>query len=294
MVSAQGGFIGCYFNSRPSARGDRRDTSDRATKAFQFTPLREGRRSNRAGEFIGEAISIHAPPRGATHEPEEPQDANSISIHAPPRGATRSGCACSVVGGIFQFTPLREGRRTKRNGRDSPIHFNSRPSARGDGNRPKQYSSGQRISIHAPPRGATHEASLMLANSFISIHAPPRGATTRPADGSRFAPYFNSRPSARGDQGIQLVRRGYDISIHAPPRGATQHGQRLGLYCAFQFTPLREGRPNFDYSTATDAAFQFTPLREGRRVGAFAAGFCRIYFNSRPSARGDEVPEEEC
>ncbi len=35
----------CYFNSRPSARGDATYTVSSATRAaFQFTPLREGRR----------------------------------------------------------------------------------------------------------------------------------------------------------------------------------------------------------------------------------------------------------
>ena len=78
---------------------------------------------------------------------------------------------------LFQFTPLREGRRIMR-----------------------LVKQGKNvISIHAPPRGATREAALMLANCFISIHAPPRGATGA----------VISRRRRRG------------ISIHAPPRGAT-------------------------------------------------------------------------
>ena len=34
----------------------------------------------------------------------------------------------------FQFTPLREGRRINANGFRHQLYFNSRPSARGDGN----------------------------------------------------------------------------------------------------------------------------------------------------------------
>ena len=34
-----------------------------------------------------------------------------ISIHAPPRGATMNGLPGVYPPGIFQFTPLREGRR---------------------------------------------------------------------------------------------------------------------------------------------------------------------------------------
>ena len=77
-----------YFNSRPSARGDvvkvqaatatvisihapprgatRSDTQTYRNYAFQFTPLREGRRGGLMAwsDFLD--ISIHAPPRGAT------------------------------------------------------------------------------------------------------------------------------------------------------------------------------------------------------------------------------------
>ena len=55
-----------YFNSRPSARGDVYvRPSNSILMPFQFTPLREGRRSICSSRSRG-AISIHAPPRGAT------------------------------------------------------------------------------------------------------------------------------------------------------------------------------------------------------------------------------------
>ena len=55
-----------------------------------------------------------------------------ISIHAPPRGAT--GIATENIEAFtkFQFTPLREGRRTPRAQTRTRMYFNSRPSARGD------------------------------------------------------------------------------------------------------------------------------------------------------------------
>ena len=82
------------------------------------------------------AISIHAPPRGATHPKHLHRaggfDFNSrpsargdgrwergeafpspISIHAPPRGATQVETEKKTAT-LFQFTPLREGRQTKR------------------------------------------------------------------------------------------------------------------------------------------------------------------------------------
>ena len=61
-----------------------------------------------------------------------------ISIHAPPRGATYALGATGTAR-LFQFTPLREGRRLD-------VGFNvSRPN----------------ISIHAPPRGATTLGALL-------------------------------------------------------------------------------------------------------------------------------------
>ncbi len=56
-----------HFNSRPSARGDsRRQVFPRLSGRFQFTPLREGRPSRLREIDSHGAISIHAPPRGAT------------------------------------------------------------------------------------------------------------------------------------------------------------------------------------------------------------------------------------
>ena len=153
-------------------------------------------------------ISIHAPPRGATHgggvllvslemisihaaPAHNPADVHQllvslemISIHAPPRGATKRH-STSWKRSLFQFTPLREGRRAPRSHATPPTNFNSRPSARGDVvNRAAEASAG--ISIHAPPRGATG-----LARREV------------PA-----APHFNSRPSARGDEPANGSRRG--------------------------------------------------------------------------------------
>ena len=275
--------------------------------AFQFTPLREGRRV--AVRLKGDlAISIHAPPRGATtyrptarasstyfnSRPSARGDSTAgavgsppaISIHAPPRGATS-----------------RERLQRRRSG-----DFNSRPSARGDwleseqSEMPFQFQftplrEGRRleharavvvliISIHAPPRGATHTAGAAGSPPAISIHAPPRGATsTAGAAGS---------PPA--------------ISIHAPPRGATTPPEQLEALRRFQFTPLREGRLMRRVSPLAASVFQFTPLREGRHFASLRSSFRKFQFtplregrpalvlycqnaignfNSRPSARGD-------
>ena len=152
----------------------------------------------------------------------------------------------------------------------------------------------------------------------ISIHAPPRGATRSNEHGKR-ADYFNSRPSARGDVAVLgkradtrrisihapprggdngatgLVHLGF-ISIHAPPRGATRTRRRRQWkpLRQFQFTPLREGRPNGKYCVRNPALdFNSRPSARGDKKAA-DYGNKAINFNSRPSARGDEKIAKKC
>ena len=120
----------------------------------------------------------------------------------------------------FQFTPLREGRRHTEVEMEVHSNFNSRPSARGDRRSPftlptkiqfqftplregrpsaRVHADFRRISIHAPPRGATKGVMDEPRSRMISIHAPPRGATRVARLSCRALRYFNSRPSARGD-----------------------------------------------------------------------------------------------
>ena len=198
------------FNSRPSARGDQ------AIRGL--APVSD--------------ISIHAPPRGATRLVQHMESSVTISIHAPPRGATAGAWRLLGVlephfnsrpsargdyrleldsfAGLFQFTPLREGRRVSR-GVLAHFHFyfNSRPSARGD---PRLYGAGciGVISIHAPPRGATLSGHINTARTLF-----------------QFTPLREGRPDERCNSGK------HGISIHAPPRGATAKDmQFLQIFCS--------------------------------------------------------------
>ena len=81
----------------------------RSKLLFQFTPLREGRLQLLRCRVRLPAISIHAPPRGAT----------ILFIYI-------------FFTYIFQFTPLREGRLGIVPNKNVVFYFNSRPSARGD------------------------------------------------------------------------------------------------------------------------------------------------------------------
>ena len=164
-----------------------------------------------------------------------------ISIHAPPRGATENPFV-AVEADLFQFTPLREGRRCHLRGFANMMYFNSRPSARGD-SLPHHVRRAGHISIHAPPRGAT-SPSMMRSRALRFQFTPLReGRRRRPSSRRSCRMHFNSRPSARGDQPRNRQAR---CSAHFNSRPSARGDRRC--------------RPD-----APEPA----------------------YFNSRPSARGD-------
>ena len=179
------------------------------------------------------------------------------------RGDAHSA-AVRCFSAAFQFTPLREGRLrgVRESGRRE--NFNSRPSARGD-------DSGDAVQIY----------------DLISIHAPPRGATGHEERIGGLRDDFNSRPSARGDTLVEKVKKLPDISIHAPPRGATHCLCFLRPQYSFQFTPLREGRP--DCAGTRRLRKRISIHAPPRGATRFRGGTPQrpSYFNSRPSARGD-------
>ena len=122
-----------HFNSRPSARGDYGYGQKRCYDVlFQFTPLREGRlryihycylhiyyfnsRPSARGDvlYIGRVpcpcdFNSRPSARGDSYKLDNAADEEAISIHAPPRGATCPDRS-PRRGQEFQFTPLREGR----------------------------------------------------------------------------------------------------------------------------------------------------------------------------------------
>ena len=82
------GSLPLYFNSRPSARGDPVNVERKS-----FTPSHFNSRPSARGDVRVLVAAI----------------IGAISIHAPPRGATLVFCS-SFAFCPFQFTPLREGR----------------------------------------------------------------------------------------------------------------------------------------------------------------------------------------
>ena len=171
-------------------------------------------------------------------------------------------------------------------------NFNSRPSARGDGGRPRSRAQADRISIHAPPRGATdfdfHNEMVILFQftplregrlivsprymrlDYISIHAPPRGATIQNfRQGRKKVFQFTPLREGRRGAGTTTAIDNLLISIHAPPRGATIHTDTLRNALAhFNSRPSARGDARRVREVGGLGPFQFTPLREGRPSSA--------------------------
>ena len=146
---------------------------NRAAK-FQSTHLHEGRRATGKTTAICD-VSIHAPARGATYFQPAPRFHRGVSIHAPARGATIVRIIVSIdvrvsihapargatesaelaeAVGMFQSTPLHEGRRGT--GMSScGTEFQSTPLHEGRQPNSNPYHYIIIVSIHAPARGAT-------------------------------------------------------------------------------------------------------------------------------------------
>ena len=164
-------------------------------------------------------------------------------------------------------------------------YFNSRPSARGDAHHAAD-AVRSKISIHAPPRGATSSKGRPAQTQAISIHAPPRGATA-PCWLRASSTYFNSRPSARGDAPVRTGQLAASIFQFTPLREGRHQGKHQAVrHGHFNSRPSARGDAGEAGRAAEVHVFQFTPLREGRpEIPRIIRP--RIYFNSRPSARGD-------
>ena len=144
---------------------------------------------------------------------------DNISIHAPPRGAT--------------FSKYSASRRKR--------YFNSRPSARGDGGL-TTCGGMQYIFQFTPLREGRQDTAVLDTKQLLFQFTPLREGRRIVAGRSCTKPYFNSRPSARGDPKEGKEMSEFVISIHAPPRGATPSMGNDTHRHQFQFTPLREGR----------------------------------------------------
>ena len=120
-------------------------------------------------------------------------------------------------------------------------YFNprSREGSDTESNAGLQYD---RISIHAPAKGATTASVELSDNSIISIHAPAKGATVLVYVLQIGYENFNPRSREGSDMVIFKTRyRANKISIHAPAKGATIMGFKRAIDSPYFNPRSREG-----------------------------------------------------
>ena len=151
-------------------------------------------------------------------------------------------CPPNPFSGDFNSRPSARGDG-KAGGRGRPKKdFNSRPSARGDSVRGLIFCAPPYFNSRPSARGDATRSEPDMSQARISIHAPPRGATAPAADEELQALNFNSRPSARGDRRAAAAHhRQRNFNSRPSARGDHSRAQP-GERRKFQFTPLREGR----------------------------------------------------
>ena len=139
------------------------------------------------------------------------------------------------------------------------------------------------VSIHAPARGATQRATLMILRNEVSIHAPARGATRFLVAGCWHGGGFNPRTREGCDTfaGIceQLAKI---VSIHAPARGATLPcrdgrivNERVSIHAPARGATRRQA------SHSQSVLFQSTHPRGVRRISETPRWTARGGFNPR-------------
>ena len=105
------------------------------------------------------------------------------------------------------------------------------------------YVIGQKISIHAPTRGATKYDCIEWMESHISIHAPTRGATDSWPERIRKDWNFNPRSHERSDLAMERTKTFRNRFQSTLPREERQRNVRHGVQrTTFQSTLPREER----------------------------------------------------
>ena len=166
---------------------------------FQSTRPRGARHVLIVDSLGKNAVSIHAPTRGATAHRARRRPLYRVSIHAPTRGAT-SRAACSM---------------------SSRCCFNPRAHAGRDGGS-VWFDDDWVVSIHAPTRGATNRLCRRgSGHRFQSTR--PRGARHSATPLPPAAPRFNPRAHAGRDRASWRVFLACSAFQSTRPRGA-RHG----------------------------------------------------------------------
>ena len=169
----------------------------------------------------------------------------------------------------FQFTPLREGRR-----------------------RLLDEQPGEKTFQFTPLREGRRAASVRLQRRHrISIHAPPRGATVGSAASDAGSDQFQFTPLREGRRSLLAAVEIRNRFQFTPLReGRRQSAAEIQVSVVFQFTPLREGRPERCLRSGYSKNFNSRPSARGDRSASPFASLPPISIHAPPrgaTASGD-------
>ena len=161
-------------------------------------------------------VSIHAPARGATVLPRKPIKTCRFQS-TPPRGGRRSYPASARPGCGFNPRPRAGGDRSASAKPQAMTSFNPRPRAGGDLAGDDVFQS-QRVSIHAPARGATKDAGGDGGDSGFQSTPPRGGRLSGHVPGGRVHGFQSTPP--RGGRPLSRYKNAASRSFQStPPRG---------------------------------------------------------------------------
>ena len=149
---------------------------------------------------------------------------------------------------------------------------------------------GNKISIHAPARGATRHSEDLLSNGNISIHAPARGATMDQAKHDAKESNFNPR-SREGSDGksVKVIGNIYEFQSTLP-RGERHRFRVRTDTVSNNFNPRsREGSDEILAKLGlSEIVFQST-LPRGERLPRRAVLYGDVRISIHAPARGATV-----
>ena len=215
-----------------------------------------------------------------------------------PRGARLAPAAWTVFRSMFQSTRPRGARPQSFVTLAAVGRFNPRAHA-GRDSKTENLSGVNRVSIHAPTRGATPSISFTLLPFWFQSTRPrgarrtefcysccagtfqstrPRGARRLPLHFSRRGKAFQStRPRGARPGASIVIGWAMGVSIHAPTRGATDCFGTAFDHAEFQSTRPRGARRGASCKKTPALKFQSTRPRGARlsprRPAVLAAGF---------------------
>ena len=203
-------------------------------------------------------------PRGARQKAGlDPGHELDVSTHAPTRGATGASAGTSMLTPTFQPTRPRGARPNAMPRVCGSRCFNPRAHAGRDAP-PGLFFTTSPVSTHAPRGARLARVGRVDAFERVSTHAPTRGATVELAQWLSLLQFQPTRPRGARPVGQDVDRRLVPVSTHAPTRGATLPAP-VRLRAGLRFNPRAHAGRDRARDAAHPLASRFNPRAHAGR-----------------------------